>query len=45
MSIDLSDDQLQFKQVAEDFARERLLPFASEWDEKKHFPRAVLKVG
>lgn len=42
--VGLSDDQLQFKQVADDFAREKLLPFAAEWDETKHFPRDVLKV-
>ena len=37
-SLGLSDDQLEFKAVADDFAAKELLPFAAKWDATKHFP-------
>ena len=42
-SLGLSDDQLEFKAVAEDFAAKELLPFAAKWDASKHFPIDTLK--
>ena len=43
MDFDLSDDQLAFQDTARSFARERLLPNASTWDEERHFPAAELR--
>ena len=37
--------QLEFQKVARDFARKELLPHASEWDEKKHFPVETLRAA
>ena len=37
--------QLEFQNVARDFARKELLPHASEWDEKKHFPVQTLRAA
>ncbi|KAL4422755.1 hypothetical protein ABPG75_008952 [Micractinium tetrahymenae] len=42
-NFDLTEDQQQFKHVAEMFAREELAPFSAEWDEKHHFPVETLK--
>lgn len=42
-SAQLTEDQLEFKRVADDFARTKLLPFSSEWDEKHHFPIETLR--
>lgn len=42
--VDLNEDQVQMQHLAQEFGREQLLPFAAEWDEKKHFPKDVLKV-
>ncbi|CAK0786185.1 Isobutyryl-CoA dehydrogenase, mitochondrial [Coccomyxa viridis] len=41
----LTDDQHEFQKVARDFARKELLPHASEWDEKKHFPIDTLRAA
>ena len=43
VSGDLSEDQLEFQAVAQDFARKELLPFAAMWDAKKHFPVETLR--
>jgi alkylation response protein AidB-like acyl-CoA dehydrogenase len=43
MDFELSEDQRAFQQTARDFARERLLPNASTWDETRHFPAAELR--
>ncbi len=39
----LSEDQLAIREMAQDFAREQLAPYAVEWDEKKHFPMDTLR--
>jgi alkylation response protein AidB-like acyl-CoA dehydrogenase len=38
MDFALTEEQLAFLDTAKDFARERLLPNASRWDEERHFP-------
>lgn len=43
MDFDLTEDQRAFQQTARDFARDRLLPFASQWDEDRHFPAEELR--
>lgn len=37
--------QLVFQKVARNFAKKELMPHASEWDEKKHFPVETLKAA
>ncbi len=37
-----TDDQLMIRDMARDFARERLAPFAAAWDRDHHFPADVL---
>ena len=37
--------QLDFQKTARDFARKELLPHASKWDEKKHFPVETLRAA
>jgi len=39
----LTEDQLEFQRVAEDFARERLAPHSAQWDAEHHFPVNVLQ--
>ena len=39
----LSEEQTQIRDVARDFARERLAPFAAEWDRTHCFPAAAIK--
>ncbi|MCO5572307.1 hypothetical protein L7F22_026060 [Adiantum nelumboides] len=39
----LSADQLHFRQLASDFARDELMPSAAEWDHKGHFPVDILR--
>lgn len=39
----LSEEQTQIRDVARDFARERLAPFAAEWDRAHSFPAAAIK--
>ncbi len=38
----LNDDQIAIRDVARDFAREKLLPFTREWDREARFPRDAL---
>ena len=38
MDFDLNEDQRAIEDAARRFARERLAPFAAEWDEKEYFP-------
>ncbi len=38
----LSDDQIAIRDVARDFAREKLLPFTRDWDREARFPRDAL---
>ena len=37
--------QHDFQKVAREFARRELLPYASEWDENKHFPVKTLRAA
>src|SRR3546814_8545295 len=39
----LTDDQLANQDMARKFTADAITPFAAEWDEKGHFPRAVIK--
>ena len=43
MNFDLSEDQVAIRDMARDFAAEKLAPHALEWDEKKHFPIPTLR--
>jgi alkylation response protein AidB-like acyl-CoA dehydrogenase len=38
MNFELTEDQRAIEEVARRFARDRLAPFAAEWDETAHFP-------
>lgn len=42
-SVGLSDEQKEYFNVAREFSRKELVPFAAEWDEKKIFPEATLR--
>jgi alkylation response protein AidB-like acyl-CoA dehydrogenase len=42
-SYQLSEDQQAIQKVALDFARDKMAPFAGEWDKKEHFPVDVLR--
>ncbi len=39
----LTEDQLAIQEMAQKFTADAITPFASEWDEKKHFPADVIK--
>ena len=41
----LTEEQEEFRQVAEAFARKELLPFAAKWDSTKHFPVETLRAA
>jgi alkylation response protein AidB-like acyl-CoA dehydrogenase len=43
VDFNLNDDQIAFKEMAETFAREELMPNAARWDKEEHFPIDVLK--
>ena len=43
MNFDLGEDRVAIRDMALDFAREKLAPHALEWDEKKHFPVDTLR--
>ena len=43
MDFTLSEDQLAFQKVARDFARDRMLPHAAQWDRDKFFPVDTLR--
>ncbi|MCC0006375.1 MAG: isobutyryl-CoA dehydrogenase [Methylobacteriaceae bacterium] len=43
MNFDLSEDRVAIRDMALDFAREKLAPHALEWDETKHFPVDTLR--
>lgn len=42
-SLGCNEDQLQFQEVASDFAKNELAPYAGEWDEKHIFPQDTLR--
>jgi acyl-CoA dehydrogenase len=39
----LTDDQLAIQEMARRFTADAITPHAAEWDEKKHFPRDVVR--
>ena len=39
----LSDEQLQIREMAARFTADAITPFAGEWDERSHFPIDVIK--
>jgi alkylation response protein AidB-like acyl-CoA dehydrogenase len=39
----LPEDQIAIRDMARDFAAERIAPFALTWDEEKHFPVDVMR--
>ena len=43
MNFNLSEDQLSFQSLARDFAEKEMKEQAGEWDEKKIFPKEVIK--
>lgn len=43
MLFALNEDQTAIRDMARDFAAEKIAPKALEWDEKKHFPVDVLR--
>lgn len=43
MDFELTDEQLAFRQMAADFARDRLAPEADHWDAASIFPTDVLR--
>jgi hypothetical protein len=43
MNFELTEDQRAIEDAARRFAKDRLAPFAAEWDEKSHFPVDVLR--
>lgn len=42
-TIGLSEDQLAFQEMADQFGQDRLAPHAEEWDQQKIFPKDVLR--
>ncbi len=45
MDFELNDDQRAIQDVARRFAKERLAPFAAQWDEKEIFPVETLRAA
>jgi alkylation response protein AidB-like acyl-CoA dehydrogenase len=43
MSYTLTDDQITIRDMAREFAAEKLAPHAGDWDEKRHFPVDVIR--
>ncbi len=43
MNFELTEDQRAIEDVARRFAKDRLAPFAAEWDEQSHFPVDTLR--
>src|SRR5580765_7969101 len=43
MHFSLTEEQAAIQETALTFAKERMAPFASEWDEKSHFPVDVIR--
>ena len=42
-NIGLTEEQILLRQTAEKFAKEKMEPFAKEWDEKEIFPVETLR--
>ncbi len=43
MDFSLTEDQRAFQETAREFAHDRLLPNAGQWDEDRHFPAEELR--
>lgn len=43
MNFQLSEEHLAFRQMAANFAQDKLLPNAAAWDEQAYFPVEVLR--
>ena len=43
MQFALNDDQIAIRDMARDFAAEKIAPHAIRWDEEKHFPVEVMR--
>ena len=43
MDFVLSQEQVLLQKMGADFAEQQIRPHASEWDEKKYFPKSMLK--
>jgi alkylation response protein AidB-like acyl-CoA dehydrogenase len=43
MDFELTEEQRAFQAVARSFAREHMMPFAREWDEREFFPVETLR--
>lgn len=43
MDFNLNEDQRQFADLAAQFSKEELAPFAAKWDEEHHFPKDVIQ--
>jgi alkylation response protein AidB-like acyl-CoA dehydrogenase len=43
MQFALTDDQIAVRDMARDFAAEKIAPHAAAWDEQKHFPVDVMR--
>src|SRR2546428_7383329 len=43
MDFELTEEQRAFQAVARSFAREHMMPFAREWDEREMFPVETLR--
>ncbi|WP_310497413.1 acyl-CoA dehydrogenase family protein [Sandarakinorhabdus sp.] len=43
--FDLNDDQRAIQEAARRFTAEQITPFAAEWDEKHHYPKATVQAA
>ncbi len=43
MDFNLSEDQIAFQDMAKDFAKNEMLPFAAKWDDESIFPEDTLR--
>jgi len=43
MQFALTEDQIAVRDMARDFAAEKIAPHAIRWDEEKHFPVDVMR--
>lgn len=43
MNFTLTEEQAAIRQMAQDFTREEIAPFALEWDREKHFPVETIR--
>jgi len=45
MQFALDEEQTAIRDMARDFAAEKIAPFALKWDEDKHFPKDVMRAA